>query len=298
VTETREAARVVDQRYTGYHGDRRGRGAGVLALARWSAFRSLGARRGWKAKLVPIALTLIAFGPGISVLGLRALFGTQLGNNTDFNLADVLPYARYQGLISIVILAFAVVVTPELLCPDRRDRVLDLYFPTAVSPREYLLAKGLAAFVPMCFVTLLPVLFLFGGNVVFAVHPLGYLQQHWADVPRILLSGVIVALYYAALGLAVSSLTSRRPFAMGGLAGIVVATGATTGVLVGGLGMSTTLRVIALPAIPLVLARRCFNSADGPPGTVVPTATWAIAYAVVVTVSIAILLRRYRGRGA
>ena len=48
-------------------------------------------------------------------------------------------------MISIVILVFAVVITPELLCPDRRDRTLTLYFSTAVSRFEYVLGKFLAA---------------------------------------------------------------------------------------------------------------------------------------------------------
>ena len=62
-------------------------------------------------------------------------------------------------------------VTPELLCPDRRDRVLDLYYSTAVSPREYLAAKFAAAMGPLLLTTLAPVLFLFAGNILFAVAP-------------------------------------------------------------------------------------------------------------------------------
>lgn len=285
-------SRVVDIRYTGYDGPRRGRLVGVLALARWSAFRALGGRRGWKAKFVPIALLLVAFGPAVAILGLRALFGSQIR----IDLANLLPYARYDSMISLVILAFAVIMAPELVCPDRRDRVLDLYFPTAVSPREYLFAKLLAAFVPMCAVTILPVLFLYVGNVLFALHPVGYVQGHASEAPRIVLAGLLIALYYAVLGLAVASLTSRRPFAMGGLAGLVVATGATTAVLVRGLGLSGNLRVLALPLVPLVLARKCFSTSEGPPD--VATTTWLIAYIAILAVGLSVLLRRYRGRGA
>ena len=45
-----------------------------LSLARWGGLRSLGARRGWKAKAVPITLALLAVAPAVIVLGVRALF--------------------------------------------------------------------------------------------------------------------------------------------------------------------------------------------------------------------------------
>ncbi len=46
-------AEIRDVRYGTYAGERRGRAAAVVSLARWGALRSLGARRGWKAKAVP-----------------------------------------------------------------------------------------------------------------------------------------------------------------------------------------------------------------------------------------------------
>ena len=45
--------------------------------------RSMGARRGWKVKLIPIALILIAFAPALVVLGLRALFAGDLDRPLD-----------------------------------------------------------------------------------------------------------------------------------------------------------------------------------------------------------------------
>ncbi len=204
-------ARVADVRFDRYTGVRSGRGWAVWSLARWSSLRAMGARRGWKAKIIPIALILIAFAPAIVVLGLRALFPGSIDS-----LASVLPFQNYQDMISVVILVFAVVITPELLCPDRRDRVLTLYFSTAVSRGEYVLGKIIAAVLPLLCLTLLPLAFLYAGNVVFAVHPAGYVQQHAGDILRILAGGVVPAVYFAIVGLAVASLTSRRAFAVGG----------------------------------------------------------------------------------
>jgi ABC-2 type transport system permease protein len=281
------SARVEDVRYRGYDGERRSPSYGIVALARFSAVRALGGGRSWRAKIIPVALTLAAFGPAIVILGVRALFADRIR----VDLSTVLPYSNYYNGISTVMIVFAAIVTPELVCPDRRDRVLDLYYSTAISPRRYLLAKYLGALAPMGLVTLLPVVFLYVGNVLFALHPLGYLQRHPGDAWRIVLGGTLIAIYYASLGLAVSSLTSRRAFAMGGLAMLLVLTSAMSGVLTDGLGLSHTFDALALPVIPALLVGHMFPTGhfDGPSGP-----TWLVAYLIVVVTSWLILLRRYR----
>ncbi len=281
--------RVEDLRYTSYDGERRGSVACVAALTRQSALHALGFGRSWRAKFIPLGLIALCFGPAIVVLGLRALFAQQFPEP----LTDLVPYEAYYNVISIGILALAGVVAPDLLCPDRRDRVLDLYFATAVSPRQYLVAKLAAALVPLLGVTLAPVLFLFGGNVLFALHPFGYLQDHLGDLARIVTAGFVIASFYGLLGLAASSLTARRAFAMGGLVGLLIASSATGGVLVEGLGADSSAQLLALPAIPIVLAERIFPDGDDLVG--VGTAGWLLAYAAVCVVALAVLLFRYRG---
>ena len=199
------------------------------------------------------------------MLGARALFASRLPQNVEGPqaLTELVPYQAYYTTVSILILALAGIVTPELLCPDRRDRLLDLYYSTAVSPREYLAAKFGAAMMPLLLTTLAPVLFLFAGNVLFAVHPLGYLQDHGKDLLRIFAAGFVIASYFALIGLAISSLTSRRAFAMGGAIALLVASSATSAVLAG-LGASVKVLVIALPAIPVILAQRMFPAEADP----------------------------------
>lgn len=288
MASTPGATRVEDLRYTRYEGERRGRVACLAAFARQGALHALGAGRGWRGKLIPFGLIFFAFAPALVVLGLRALFASRLPDNA----VDLVPYEAYYTTVSIIILALAGMITPELLCPDRRDRVLDLYYSTAVSPREYLAAKLTAAMGPLLLTTLAPVLFLFAGNVLFAVHPVGYLEDHWKDLFRIIGAGFVIASYYAAIGLAVSSLTSRRAFAMGGAVGLLVASSAISGVLAG-LGADDHALLVALPAIPVILAQRMFPSAD-PDGLLVATSNWIAAYVVVCAVSALVLLLRYR----
>jgi ABC-2 type transport system permease protein len=169
--------------------------------------------------------------------------------------------------------------------------VLDLYYSTAVSPREYLAARFGSALGTLLLTTLAPVLFLFAGNVLFAVHPLGYVQDHWGDLPRIIAAGFVIASYYAAIGLAISSLTSRRAFAMGGMIALLVASGTTSAIL-SGLGADAKALLLALPAIPVILSQRLFP--DPRAVQEIASGAWLAAYLVVVGTSLAVLFLRYR----
>ena len=281
-------AQIRDVRYSRYTGERRGRVAAVMSLARWGALRSLGARRGWKAKAIPITLILLAVAPAVIVLGVRALFAEQSG----IDLSDALPFSDYQAIIGIVILLFAAVATPELLCPDRRDGTLSLYFSTAVSRHEYLLGRILAAIVPLLLVTLVPLLVLFAGIMVFEEFPLAWLRDNWAELPRILAAGLILAVYYGLVGLAVASLTGRRAFAVGGYLLLLVAPSAMAGLLSEVFPDSDAVDLMALSTLPISFAGEVFPDARADiPNSLLQ---WGLVYALVVGAALLVLLRRYR----
>ena len=285
-------AEIRDVRYQRYEGERRSRLAGVVSLARWGALRSLGARRGWKAKAVPITLTLLAIAPAIIVLGVRALFAEQSG----IDLTDALPFSDYQAIIGVTILLFAAVTTPELLCPDRRDGTLQLYFSTAVSRREYLAGRVAAAVIPLLLVTLVPLLVLFAGIVVFEEFPVGWLQDNWQELPRILAAGVILAAYYGLVGLAVSSLTGRRAFAIGGYLLLLVAPTVVFGLIGEAIGANGDdadwTQLGQLSVLPINFAASIWPDADVPNST----GAWALVYLVVVGAAVLTLLSRYGRR--
>ena len=228
------------------------------------------------------------------MLGARALFASRLPQNVDGPqaLTELVPYEAYYTTVSILILALAGIVTPELLCPDRRDRLLDLYYSTAVSPREYLAAKFGAAMMPLLLTTLAPVLFLFAGNVLFAVHPLGYLQDHGTDLLRIFAAGFVIASYFALIGLAISSLTvtagvrdGRRGRAAGG-------------------EQRRQRRAVRARRVDAGARDRAAGDPGDPGAADVPgrrrtlqqisTTVWLAAYLVVCGISLLVLLMRYR----
>jgi ABC-2 type transport system permease protein len=280
-------ARVTDVAYSRYDGPRAGRIAAIWSLARWSSLRALGARRGWKAKVIPLTLILLGFAPALVVLGLRALFGPSVFNG---GLAKALPYSDYVGTIGIVILVFSVVVTPELVCPDRRDRTLSLYFSTAISRGDYVVGKVLAALMPILLVTLVPPLILYAGNMLFAVHPVGYIEKHWLDIPRIIGSGLLIGIFYALVGLAISSLTARRAFAVGGYLAFLAIPTVIGGVLAHALD-ERWLRLLAFAAVPIQAARGLYpNYTDE--GHISPW-VWASTAVELMVVAIAVLAIRY-----
>jgi ABC-2 type transport system permease protein len=276
---------VHDVRFTRFDGELDGEGAAIFSLARWSALRSMGARRSWKVKLLPIALTLIAFAPAIVVLGLRALFSTRV----DINIETALPYRDYAGMIGLVIVLFAAITTPELLCPDRRHRVLTLYFSTALTRGQYVFGKTLAAIVPLLGVTLVPMWFLYAGNVLFALHPLGYVQNHFQDAMRITVGGFALAVWFGLTGLAIASLTGRRAFAVGGYLAVM-----TIPVVIGGtlaeVLNSPKLELLAFPAAPLHVVAGLYPGFDSK----VSVLLWTADFFAGVAVSLAVLISRYR----
>ena len=280
-------ARVSDVAYSTYDGPRAGRVAAIWSLARWSSLRALGARRGWKAKVIPVTLILLAFTPGLVVLGLRALFGPTVFKG---GLANALPYSDYTATIGVVILVFSVVVTPELVCPDRRDRTLSLYFSTAISRGDYVVGKVLAALIPILLVTLAPPLILYAGNVLFAIHPLAYVERHWADIPRIIGAGLLIGFFYALVGLAISSLTSRRAFAVGGYLAFLAIPTIVGGVLAHALN-ENYLRLLAFAAVPIQAARGLYP--DYSDRGHITAGLWAATAVEIMVVAIIVLAVRY-----
>ena len=213
------SARLEDTRYARYDGVRRAPWLAVISLARWSAFGALGARKSWRAKFLPVTLTLIAFLPAFAVLAIRAIVGQDFAD--DF--PELIPYRQYLTEIGLDVTIFAAILCPELLCPDRRDNVLSLYLSTAVGRFTYVAGKvhrgARAAALPDA-----PA----GDAAVPRQH---VLRRFGARLPRATTGSTACASprrascwrsYVSLLGLAVASFTSRRAFALGGYAALML----------------------------------------------------------------------------
>ena len=91
--------------------------------------------------------------------------------------------------------------------------------------------------------------------MLFADAPARLRPAAHADIPRIVASGTAVALYFAFVGLAISSLTSRRAFAIGGYLAFLIVPTIIGGILADGLENADNLRLFAFAAVPIHAAR-------------------------------------------
>jgi len=289
---TEQAARLYDIRYSRYAGSHEPRWRGVLALAKSSGMRALGLRRTTGAKVWPFLLIGVAHLPVVAAVGIPLLFD---------EAPPPLELVTYTGvLLTIlpVIIAFAATTLPSLLTRERRDRVLSLYFSTALSPLEYLAGKVLAAVLLMSLVSLSPLLILLAGAILTADAPLDALQDDGGDVLKVLAAALTVAVYFAALGLLAGSLTSKRVFAVGGLLAVLLVTPVIAGV-VSALAdrpnvAAADLAVVSMRAADTLLPGNEFEDAGQRPDD---TLVWGVVGGAV-ALSAAVLALRYRNPDA
>jgi ABC-2 type transport system permease protein len=283
---------VYDRGYRPYEGVRGGRWASVAALWRASLRRALGLRRPWRQKFAPWALLGVATIPAVVNVGVGYLTRDTLASNV-----RILTYREYVG-VSTALLAFVAITAPDLVCPDRRSRVLTLVFARPLDGRDYVLAK-LGAVVGLVFAFgLLPQLVLFLGQMLLADDALEYVRNTSDVLWKVPVAVAALALYYGTFGLAVASLTSRRIVAAVAFLGTLLASGIVSGILRGSEQSRTAWSVIDLTYVPLHVRDLVFLGYVDPLGPLAEIggagALSVAVWALVVGVSLATLLWRYR----
>lgn len=216
------AAGVIhDIGYRRYEGKRRRHPGIVWALYLHSLRGTMGLGRGAKAKIVPIA--------AFAALCLPAVVNAVVVANTGRQQVFYDTYAN--NLRVLVVLVFVAVQAPELVSGDRRHQVLQLYFARPMRRGGYPLAK-LAALVTSCLLLIeLPLLLLYGGTISSEHGTHAVWLQTKQLVPG-LGYGALWAVLLAAIGLALASLSGRRTYATGTVAGTLFASFVISHILV------------------------------------------------------------------
>lgn len=207
LTASAEPARrgeVYDRGYRHYEGERLGRRHAFWALVRYSMKRALGIKKGWGSKIIPIIVYIAVLIPVIVSIGIKGFLPS----------ANIISYDSLFGLIFGIEGIFVATIAPEMLCGDRRENVLALYFSRAITRLDYVLAKLTAAAILTLTVSFVPAAFYWLGLQLLADHPLAALKDNFGDLGRIAICGVLIAFYLGALGLMVSSFTGRKSVAV------------------------------------------------------------------------------------
>jgi len=196
---------IYDRGYKHYEGPRLGRAQALWGLVRYSMKRALGIKKGVGAKIVPILLYVSVILPAIIDIGIRAFLPS----------ATVFPnYAAFFIFIFILEGIFVATIAPEMLCGDRQENVLALYFSRAITRADYLVAKLLATAILTLTVSLIPAIILWLGRQLLEDGPLGAMRDNLGDLGRIVVAGVMIAFYLGAVGLMISSFTGRKSIAV------------------------------------------------------------------------------------
>jgi len=284
---------VYDRGYRPYDGPRGGRMAAVLALYKASVRRAVGLRRSWRQKFLPLGLLAVVSIPAAVNVGIG--YATR---NSPLEGFSFFTYREYVG-VSSALLLFVAVCAPDVVCPDRRQRVLPVIFARPLTGTDYVLAK-LGAIASLVFAfSILPQVLLFVGQTLVSKDGSLHYVSHNADILwKVPVAVAALAAYYAALSLAVSSLTDRRVVAGASVFGLVIVSSVVAGILrnAGALGgRGPLLNVLALPLAvrDLVFLGHVHERSplSGVPGA---GALALAAYAAVLCLSAGVLFWRYR----
>jgi len=204
---------VYDRGYRPYEGYRGGRTAARWALWRLTVRRALGLRRSWRQKVLPWTLLGLVTIPAMVDVGVRYATRDTPIYEIDF---EFLTFRDYVG-VSTLLLLFVAVSAPDVVCPDRHDRVLPLIFSRQLTGADYVIAKVGAIFTIVFGFSFLPQMVLFVGQMLVSDDgALNYFTDTADVLWKVPVSAAILALYFTVVSLAVASLTDRR--IVGGLA--------------------------------------------------------------------------------
>jgi ABC-2 type transport system permease protein len=290
------AGAVYDRGYRPYEGPRGRRGAAIFALYKASIRRALGLRRSWRQKVAPFVLLGVVTIPAIVNVGISYVTRDRIL----VDRIEIITYRDYVG-VSAALLLFVAIVAPDVMCPDRRQHVLPLMFARPLTGADYVFAKLAAIFTILFLFSFLPQVVLYVGNMLVSDSALDYFRSNMDVIWQVTLAVAVLALYYAVISLAISSLTERRIVAGSAIIGLFLVTSITAAIIIGERSRfdpGTPADLLNLLALPLRLRDVIFLgrvSRRSPLTGVENGALYALGvYLSVVGTGLIVLLRRYR----
>jgi ABC-2 type transport system permease protein len=261
-------ARIFDLGYRGYDGPRERPARAIVTLAEFTGRRVLGLGRGARHKVLPAITLAIAYLPALFSVAF-AVFAKDLGAD------DLVSYGDYMFFIGSALALFAALVAPEALCPDKRSGMLGLYLAGPLDRNRYLAGKWAGVLAAMLLITLGPLLFMLLAFVLAGFGPSA------SETPKLLLQiftvGIVTALLYVALSMAVSSFTSRRAVAAVSVVLLLFVPAFVVRGAIESAGAPNELDLFSSPFVVEELASRIFGEASNSQDPVTELSTWLVA---------------------
>jgi ABC-2 type transport system permease protein len=261
-------ARIFDLGYRSYDGPRERPGRAIVTLAEFTGRRVLGLGRGARHKVLPAITLVIAYLPALFSV-VFAVFAQNIG------VGDLVSYGDYMFFIGSALALFAALVAPEALCPDKRSGMLGLYLAGPLDRNRYLAGKWAGVLAAMLLITLGPLLFMLLAFVLAGFGPSA------SETPKLLLQifavGIVTALLYAALSMAVSSFTSRRAVAAVSVVLLLFVPAFVVRGAIESAGAPNELDLFSSPFVVEELASRIFGEASNSQDPVTELSTWVVA---------------------
>lgn len=199
---------IIKQGYRNYQGKRLGLAGSFRSVMFYSARFAFGLGRSWTSKVVPAIAFSIAVLPAV-VIACATLVTTFASGSAQ---GRWLEYDLYYHVIVVALYFFCGVAIPDILVSDRRSGMLSLYMSTSLGRRSYLAAKACASVLVLTVFVILPVLTLLIGYTLTDQGPDGLLN--WGlYLVRVVLSGMLLAVLFASVSMAVASFTDRLSYA-------------------------------------------------------------------------------------
>ena len=214
---------IFDRGYAHYDGARRGRRGAVTSLIGYSMKRAMGIRKSWTAKVMPFILYVSATIPLIVMIGVLAVL-RGMGDMEEFG--SFASYSNYFQVIFTMVGLFVAICAPEIICVDRHERTLPLYFSRAITRTDYVVAKIIAMTLLCMTMTALPGAILWLGQQLTEDKVREAMANNIGDLGKIIVLGVLTSLMLGTVGLMISSFTNRKGVAIAIiLIGFLVVTG-------------------------------------------------------------------------
>jgi len=280
-------ARLFDLGYRAYEGERERPARAILTLAVFTMRRVLGLGRGARHKVLPAMTLAIAFLPALTSVAFSVIADS-------IGAGDLITYGDYMFIIGSALALFAALIAPEALCPDRRTGMLGLYLAGPLDRNRYLLAKGLGVLAVMLLITVGPLLFMLAAFVIAGQGP--SVGETPLLLLRIVAAGLVTALLYVSLSMAVSSLTTRRAAAAVGVVLLLLVPASVVRPAIDA-GAPNVLDLLSFPFVVFDLSYRIFGEQpDDNTAPVRELATWVVAGGVAAAIVAGALVCWFRYR--